>query len=478
MKSANFIGGAWRPSVTGRTEARVNPFRPSETAGQFPQSDSEDVDAAVRAASDAARLWRSTPGPQRGAVLYRAAEVLRELSDQIVHSMALEVGKPVREALGEVQRSVELLRFFAGEGWRPVGEVFDQSARAGTISVLHRPVGVVGLLTPWNFPLSIPTWKAAPALIYGNTVVLKTAGEAPSAALYLASALQTAGLPDGVFNIVVGDSEAGAALVEHPQVRALSFTGSDVVGQQVLQRAAPRRCKLQLEMGGHSPLLVDRDANLERAAEAAVSGAYWSAGQKCTSTRRIYVSDSIYHPFREALLARMDRLVCGDPLDSKTEVGPLAGSRQLESVMDGIGRALGEGARLSAGGNTRQDFGYFVQPTLFEDVSEDGFLSRHEVFGPVCSLYSCWDMDEAIERANSSPYGLSASIFTGDARTSARASTELQAGVIRINSPTTGGEPHVAFGGLKSSGYGPREQGRAAREFFTETVTVYEATEV
>lgn len=470
----NFIDGEWRASATGRTYEKRNPFRPQEVVGAFPASDEGDVEAAVGAAANAYRSWSTMAPQQRGAVLVGASELIAARVDSIAAEMTAEMGKPLRESRGEVARGAETLRFCAGETWRAVGEIFSNSTTGSQIQAIRRALGVVGLITPWNFPWSIPLWKAAPALAYGNTVVLKPAQEAPLTALRMAECFADAGIPAGVFNVVIGrGSEIGTPLVTHPKVRAVSFTGSGPVGHQVRDLAAAHGKRVQLELGGHSPLIVLADADLARASEAAYSGAFWSAGQKCTATRRIYVHEAVYDEFRTLLLERIRRGVVGDPTHLDTEVGPLVNKTQMEDVLGAVERGRSEGGSIAAGGTALDGEGFLVPPTVFENVDDDAYLSREEVFGPVTSLYPIDSLEEAIERANGTAYGLSASLFTRDLASVNRFVAGVEAGVLRINAATAGGEPHVPFGGSKASGYGPREQGRAAREFYTESVTVY-----
>jgi alpha-ketoglutaric semialdehyde dehydrogenase len=472
---ANFVGGEWRPSRSGGTYEKRSPWRPSEPVGEFPASGEEDVNAAVEAAAAAFPEWSRRPGAQRAAVLSAAADAVERRVEQIAQDMTLEMGKPVREARMEAARMAAILRFFAGEAWRPKGELYEQSVTGGSVYTVRRPLGVVGLITPWNFPAAIPAWKAAPALIYGNTVVMKLAQEAPLTGLHLAACLEEAGIPAGVFNIVVGrGSEVGTPLVAHPKVRAISFTGSVAVGEQVRAEATALGKRVQLELGGQNPLIVMADADLDRAVEAAYAGAFWSAGQKCTATRRIYVQAAAYDEFREKLLGRIDRGAVGDPSDPATEVGPIVNEKQLDEVLAGIARGRDEGGSVVAGGERVDDEAYLLAPTVFEGVADDDFLSCEEVFGPVTSLYRFEDVNEALRRANAVAYGLSASIFTTNLTTATRFVNELEAGILHVNSQTAGAEVHVPFGGLKGSGFGPHEQGRAAMEFYTEVVTVYQ----
>ncbi|HZO62149.1 MAG TPA: aldehyde dehydrogenase family protein [Gaiellaceae bacterium] len=471
---ANFVGGEWRPSASGATYEKRSPWRPSETIGEFPASGAEDVEAAVEAAAAAFPEWSRRPAAQRAAVLMAAADAIERRVEQIAQDMTLEMGKPLREARMEAGRGAAILRYFAGEAWRPKGEVFEQSATGSAVYTVRRPLGVVGLITPWNFPAAIPVWKTAPALVYGNTVVMKLAQEAPLTGLHLAACFEEAGIPAGVLNIVVGrGSEVGTPLVRHPDVKAISFTGSVAVGEQVRDQATALGKRVQLELGGHNPLIVTADADLDRAVEAAYAGAFWSAGQKCTATRRIYIEDGVYDDFRAKLLDRVERGIVGDPGDPATEVGPIVNEKQLDEVLAGIERGKADGGTVVAGGERADDDAYLLAPTVFEGVADDAFLSCEEVFGPVTSLYRFVSVDEALRRANAVAFGLSASIFTGNLATAQRFVNELEAGILHVNSQTAGADVHVPFGGIKGSGFGPHEQGRAAIEFYTEVVTVY-----
>ncbi|MBV8998385.1 MAG: aldehyde dehydrogenase family protein [Solirubrobacterales bacterium] len=473
--AANFVAGEWTASRAGRTYERHNPWRPSELVGEFPSSSAEDVDAAVAAAADAWPGWAALPAAKRGALLARAAEAIESRVEDIAQDMTREMGKPVRESRLESARAAQIFRFFAGEGWRSVGEMYEQSATGGAVFTRRRPLGVVGLITPWNFPAAIPAWKTAPALAYGNTVVLKLAQDAPLTGLHVARALEEAQVPKGVFNVVIGrGGEVGEPLVADPRVAAISFTGSVAVGHGVRDTAASLGKRVQLELGGHNPLIVAEDAKLDAAVQAAYVGAFWSAGQKCTATRRIYVHDAIYEEFRERLLARIDEGKVGDPADPETEVGPIVNETQFESVLAGISRGREEGGTVLAGGERADPDAYLIAPTVFEDVADDAFLSCEEVFGPVTTLYRYRTLEEAIARANGVRFGLSAAVFTTDMGTATRCVDELQAGIIHVNSQTAGAEVHVPFGGLKASGYGPHEQGRAAIHFYTEEITVYQ----
>lgn len=473
-RPVNYVAGEWRPSASGETYTKMSPMRPSEAVGEFAASSEQDADAAVAAAHEASAAWAALPLAKRGAYLDAAATVLAARTEQVGHDMAAEIGKPLREALGEAARAASILRFAASEAYRNVGERFEQAATGGRVSTQRRPLGVVALITPWNFPLAIPVWKLAPALVYGNTAVLKLAYEAPRTGLHLAEAFAQAQLPAGVLNVLTGrGSTVGAALVRDPRVRAVSFTGSVATGTWVRDEATKTGKRVQLELGGHNPLIVMADADLDRAAEAAYAGAFWSAGQKCTATRRIYVQDDAYDTFREKLLARIERGRVGDPLDPKTEVGPIVNESQLDDIMAAIERGRAEGGTVTVGGERTDEEGYLVAPTVFEDVADDAFLSCEEVFGPVTSLYRFSTLDEAMRRANGVAFGLSAAIFTSSLAAALRFQDEAQAGLLHVNSQTAGADVHVPFGGIKGSGFGPHEQGRAAIEFYTDTVTIY-----
>ncbi len=473
--AANFIAGEWTPTRSGAVYERHNPWRPSEVVGEFPSSRAEDVTAAVDAAADAQRAWARLPAATRGGYLAKAAAAIDAAADEIARDMTREMGKPLRESRGETGRAAAILRFFSGEGLRPVGQLFEQSATGSVVYTRRRPVGIVGLITPWNFPIAIPTWKTAPALAYGNTVVMKLAQDSPLTGLHLARAFERAGLPEGVLNVVIGrGSEAGEPLIADPRVRAISFTGSVPVGAGVRAQATSLGKRVQLELGGHNPLIVAADARIDAAVTAAYAGAFWSAGQKCTATRRIYVQDKVYDEFRSKLLARIAGGHVGDPADPETEVGPLVNERQFDEVLSAIQRGRDEGGEIVAGGERADADAYVISPTLFEGVRDDAFLSCEEVFGPVTSLYRFSAVDEAIERANAVRFGLSASVFTTSLETAQRCVDELASGILHVNSQTAGADVHVPFGGTKDSGFGPHEQGSAAHEFYTEEITVYQ----
>jgi acyl-CoA reductase-like NAD-dependent aldehyde dehydrogenase len=471
----NYVGGDWHESASGETYEKRSPWRPSVVTGTYPASDAEDARAAVAAAKDAFPAWSALPAGQRAAFFTKAAAALEARAEQVAKDMTAEMGKPLREARLETLRGAQILRFAAGEAWRPIGEMYAPSVPDQRLYTLRRPLGVVGLITPWNFPIAIPVWKLAPALIHGNTVVLKLGYEAPRTGLHVAECFAEAGLPPGVLNVLTGSgSKAGAEIVSNRDVRAISFTGSVPVGRAVRDEATARDCRVQLELGGHNPLIVTAAAELDRAVEAAYAGAFWSAGQKCTATRRILVEDAVYDAFRDKLLARVAAGRVGDPADPEVEVGPVVNEGALEEILAAVERAKGDGGAVLAGGERADDEGYLIAPTVFEGLADDAELSCEEVFGPVTSLYRYGSLDEAIERANAVRFGLSAAIFTRDLRETQRFTDAIQAGIVHVNSQTAGADVHVPFGGLKGSAWGPHEQGRAAIEFYTETVTVYQ----
>jgi aldehyde dehydrogenase (NAD+) len=471
----NYVGGDWHESASGETYEKRSPWRPSVVTGTYPASDAEDARAAVAAAKDAFPAWSALPAGQRAAFFTKAAVAIEARAERVAQDMAAEMGKPLREARLETLRAAQILRFAAGEAWRPIGEMYAPSVPDQRLYTLRRPLGVVGLITPWNFPIAIPAWKLAPALIYGNTVVLKLGYEAPRTGLHVAECFAEAGLPPGVLNVLTGSgSKAGAEIVSNRDVRAISFTGSVPVGRAVRDEATARDCRVQLELGGHNPLIVTAAAELDRAVEAAYAGAFWSAGQKCTATRRILVEDAVYDAFRDKLLARVAAGRVGDPADPEVEVGPVVNEGALDEILAAVERAKGDGGAVLAGGERADDEGYLIAPTVFEGLADDAELSCEEVFGPVTSLYRYGSLDEAIERANAVRFGLSAAIFTRDLRETQRFTDAIQAGIVHVNSQTAGADVHVPFGGLKSSAWGPHEQGRAAIEFYTETVTVYQ----
>lgn len=456
-----------------RTGQAFSPSRPDELVGTYALSTASDVHAAVSEARDAFPAWRRLAGPDRGNVLYQAADALAANAEELAQLASREMGKPIRETRGEAQRAVAIFRYYAGEASRSVGDVIP-SQRSGTLQYSVRvPLGVVGIITPWNFPLAIPAWKTAPALAFGNTAVMKPAEWASLTALRMVDILREV-FPPGVFNLITGlGSEAGDALVRDEGVDAITFTGSAEVGQRIAQIAVARGAKYQLEMGGKNAVLVDTDADLDLAVELTLSGALTSAGQKCTATSRAIVLSSVRRAFTDRLASRMAQIRPGDPLDPATYLGPVVSRRQYDKVLEAIGEGRNSGAHLLVGAEDGgPDRGYFVFPTLFDQVSPDMRLFQDEIFGPVLAVSEASDLDEAILQANAVRYGLSASVFTKSLDHALRCVDELEVGLVRVNEETAGVELQAPFGGVKASSSHSREQGRAAIEFFTCTKTV------
>jgi aldehyde dehydrogenase (NAD+) len=474
----NYVDGRWKPAGNGRQTASTNPARRQEVVGYVPLSDREDVDAAVQAARRAQTGWRKLSGSVRGDYLYRTAAILERRLDEIAETMTREMGKTFGEARGETARGIAILKYYAGEGIRKIGDVIPASDGEALMFTARVPLGVVGIIAPWNFPVAIPIWKIAPALIYGNTVVFKPAQETAVTAAKLMECFEEAGLPAGVVNMVCGSgSVVGQALAEHPLVDGISFTGSNAVGKQVGQICLARGAKYQLEMGGKNPIIVAADADLDLAVEATVSGGLRSTGQKCTATSRVIVVKDVYEEFREKLLARIRTLRVGDGMNEDTWLGPCASEKQLETVLGYIEKGIREGARLVMGGGRPDEKelsdGYFVQPTVFEDVTREMAIFREEIFGPVLALIKVDSFEEAIRVANDNEYGLSASVYTRNIGNMLQFIQEIEAGMVRVNAETAGVELQAPFGGMKQSSSHSREQGQAAIEFYTSTKTVY-----
>ena len=416
------------------------------------------------------------PIHQRGAVLLEAAAVVERHAEAWGLELAIEEGKTKAEGVGEVRRAAQILRYFGNEGDRQAGEIF-ASPRAGEqILVTRKPIGVVAMITPFNFPIAIPAWKIAPALVYGNTVVWKPATTVPLLAIRLAEALTSAGLPPGVLNLVIGDSPIGEALVEHPDIAAISFTGSTAVGRRIAASAAARGVPVQAEMGGKNAAVVLDDADIELALEQVMLGAFRSTGQKCTATSRLIVTDGIADRFLGELATRAAALAVGDPTEDTTQMGPVITGAAQRNIYAGIGTAMAQDAEVLAGGEPYFKGllaeGFFVAPTVLE-LTAPADIWAEELFGPVLAARRAADTDEAFALANDTEFGLSAAIFTQDLTRALHAIQHVDVGVLHINSESAGADPHVPFGGAKKSGLGPKEQGTAAREFFTHTTTVY-----
>ncbi|MBE3596032.1 MAG: aldehyde dehydrogenase family protein [Hydrogenibacillus sp.] len=477
MRMQNFIGGEWQDAESGAWYERENPARTRDIIGRAPLSDARDVDRAVAAAKAAYPAWRAMSAPARGAILHRAADCLAAKGPDLAVLMARETGKPIVEAEAEAVRAADILRFFAAEAERSFGEVYEGRDAQALLYTRRTPLGVVGIISPWNFPLAIPAWKIAPSLVFGNTVVFKPSREAAHTAGAFVACLAEAGLPPGVLNLVVGGGETiGQAIAAHPDVVAVSFTGSNAVGSTLAQTLTARGAKIQLELGGKNPAVVLADADLDLATELIVLGAVQNAGQRCTATSRVIVERDVYEPLRERLLERFSEITVGDPLDRGTLVGPLVSAQRLKAVLGMMARGEAEGAKRLYGGERLSgpggEDGYFVRPALFDAVSPESVLAQEEIFGPVLSIIPVRDFEEGIAVANGVRYGLSAAVFTNRLDRALAFAERIDAGVVRINGQTAGVEPHVPFGGMKASSSYSREQGRAAIEFFTQTKTV------
>jgi aldehyde dehydrogenase (NAD+) len=474
----NYIGGQWQESTSQAVAQNLNPADTSDVLGTVRLSTREEARAAVEAAADAFRDWRATPAPTRGRIIARFARLLEEDKESLAALLTREEGKTLAESRGELQRSINVAEFCAGEARRMNGETIQSELPANFAYTLRQPHGVVACVTPWNFPVAIPVWKIAPALVAGNAVVFKPATITPATAVRITELLVEAGVPKGVFNLVLGSgSEAGDEITGHPAVRAVSFTGSNQVGVKLYESCARRGAKVQCEMGGKNPVVILEDADMNLAVESTVQGAFGSTGQRCTATSRAIVVDRVADNFIERLIARAESLKIGDGSDPATEVGPVVDGSQFKSVLSYIDAGREDGASLVAGGGVAEGpglrKGYFVRPTVFVGVTPEMRIAREEIFGPVLSVMRVSDFDEAMRVANDSEYGLSSSIFSNDAARIFRFVEEIETGMTHVNSPTTGGEAHIPFGGIKATGIGEREQGSTALDFYTELKVVY-----
>jgi aldehyde dehydrogenase (NAD+) len=469
----SYIGGSFR-STAGDLLDDLNPSDASDIVARIPSGNADDVTAAVRAASQAFAAWRDLPGPARAELLHRWGDVIAARAEELAQVMVREVGKPLGEARGEVARCTVILRYYAGEAVRAVGEVVPAQAAGVLQFTLREPLGVVGLITPWNFPAAIPLWKAAPALAFGNTVVLKPAEQSSHVAILLAETAAAAGLPAGAFNVVLGEGRtAGDALIRSPDVRAVSFTGSTTVGAHVAAVCAERNIRYQTEMGGKNVAIVLADADLDLAARLTAAGAMRYAGQKCTATSRVIVARAVEGPFLSRLTAQVNALPLGPVTDAASAVGPLISAAARDRVRAALQATGGE--RLCGGdapADARFAGGFFLTPAIVRGVDPDESLAQDELFGPVLATFAAGDVEEAVALANRTRYGLSATIFTRDLPAALGYIRGIHAGLVRVNGDTTGVDPHAPFGGVKASSSGSREQGSAAREFYTEIKTV------
>jgi len=474
---SNLIGGQWLPSVSGQTFQNINPADQSDVVGEFPSSNAVDVSLAVAAAKKAFAAWRLVPAPKRAEILYRTGQLLAERKEQYAREMTREMGKVLAETRGDVQEAIDEAYYVAGEGRRLFGVTVPSELANKFAMSVRMPVGVIGMIAPWNFPMAIPSWKLFPALVAGNTCVIKPAEDTPLSTYNLVQTLMDSGLPPGVVNIVSGyGPEAGAPIVEHADVRAISFTGSSAVGSIVAQRAAATFKPVSLEMGGKNAMIVMDDANLELALEGALWGAFGTTGQRCTATSRILLHSAIAQEFTAKLVARAATLKVGNGLEDGIEVGPQVNAQQIATSTEYVAIAVAEGAKVLTGGVALIDGAYangtFFAPTVIGSVTPGMRIAREEVFGPVVALIEFQTIEEAIEIANSIDYGLSTSLYSKDVNRAFAAIRDLEAGITYINAPTIGAEVHLPFGGVKKTGNGHRE-GLGALDFYTTWKSVY-----
>jgi len=474
----NLIGGEWVAAASGQVFESRNPADTRELVACFQRSGATDVDAAVEAAKRAYRGWRRTPAPKRGEILFRAAELLRQRKEEYARAMTREMGKVVEEARGDVQEAIDMLYFIAGEGRRMYGQTTPSEMPDKFQMSVREPLGVCGLITPWNFPMAIPSWKMLPALILGNTVVIKPAEDTPLSTFNFVRCLTDAGLPPGVVNIATGyGPEAGEPLVRHPEVKVLSFTGSTATGHLITKMAAETMKRVSLEMGGKNGIIVMDDADLDLVADGALWGAFGTSGQRCTASSRLIVHRAVVDQLAEKLAARARSIVVGNGLEAGVTMGPSINAEQFQIVMEYVAVGKNEGAEVVIGGERLSDgayeHGYFHQPTIFAGVSPEMRIAQEEIFGPVTAIIPVDDIDEAIAVANGVPYGLSSSIYTRDVNRAFRALRELDTGIVYVNAPTIGAEIHLPFGGTKATGNGHREAGTQGLDVFSEWKSIY-----
>ncbi len=474
----NFIGGEWIKSTSTRTINNLNPADTEDIIGVVHQATRDEARQAVDKAAAALSAWRSTPAPARGRIVARAARLLEDHKEELAQILTREEGKSIAESRGELQRSINVAEFCAGESRRMNGETIQSELPSNFAYTIKQPLGVVACVTPWNFPVAIPVWKIAPALVAGNTVVFKPASLTPATAVRIVELFAEAGVPPGVLNLILGSgSDAGDEIISHPAVKAVSFTGSNQVGIRLYEQVSRRGAKVQCEMGGKNPVVIMEDADLDLAVESTAQGAFGSTGQRCTATSRAVVVNEIADEFVTRIVKRAEGMRIGAGADPATEMGPCVDESQFKTVLNYIDIGKEDGATLLCGGERataeKLDKGYFVRPTVFDHVTPDMRIAREEIFGPVLSVLRVRNFDEAMEVANDCEYGLSSSIFTNDAGRIFRFVDEIETGMTHINSPTTGGEAHIPFGGIKATGIGDREQGSTALDFYTELKVVY-----
>ncbi len=473
----NYIDGKWIPSSTGKTFEDLNPASRDEVIGIFPESDPEDIEKAVQAAEKAYDAWRLMPPPRRGEIILETGLLLKKNKERLARLMTREMGKILKETRGDVQEAIDMAFYVAGEGRRLFGQTTTSELKDKFAMSIRMPVGVCGLITPWNFPVAIPSWKVFPALICGNTLVFKPAEDTPACASEFVDILRKAGLPPGVLNLVHGGPKTGETLVHHPRVRLISFTGSCEVGRLVGEHCGRALKRCSLEMGGKNAMIVMADADLDLALEGALWGAFGTTGQRCTATSRIYVERKIYDSFLKTLFRRAKKIRIGNGLNPRTEMGPLINEIQRERVHAYVSSGIEEGAHLECGGGFAKSVGlnrgFFYQPTVFTHVDPKMKIIREEIFGPVVCLIPVKDVEDAIQQVNHTVYGLSTSIYSRNVNYAMKAIRDLEAGITYVNGPTIGAEVHLPFGGVKNTGNGHREAGEAALDIFSEWKSVF-----
>ncbi len=474
----NFINGEWVEARSGKAFENRNPANIDELVGMFPSSTEEDVNAAIAAAKEAFKSWRLVPAPKRAEVLFRAAELLVRRKEDFARDMTREMGKVLAETRGDVQEAIDMTYYMAGEGRRQFGQTTPSELPNKFAMCIRQPVGLCVMITPWNFPMAIPSWKIMPALVLGNTVIIKPASDTPLSTYNLVQVLAEAGVPRGVINLVTGSGgKVGGPLMGHPDVGLVSFTGSTEIGRNVSEACAPGFKKCQLEMGGKNMITVLDDANLELAVDGCIWGGFGTTGQRCTATSRIAVQKGVYKEFVERYVQRAKSLKVGNGLDPSVEMGPCVSESQMNTVIEYVEIGKNEGARLAAGGHRLQKGeharGWFHEPTVFADCDPKMRIMQEEIFGPVVSITPVDSLEQAIEINNGVVYGLSASVYTRDVNKAFRALRDLHTGIVYVNAPTIGAETHMPFGGVKQTGNGHREAAVACLDFYSEWKTLY-----
>lgn len=478
QKFQNFINGKWVDAKSGKTFENRNPANWDEIVGTFPKSGKEDVDEAVRAARAAFEKWRLVPAPKRGDILRRVGDIMAARKEELARQMTREMGKVLAETRGDVQEGIDTAYYAAGEGRRLFGHTVPSELPNKFNMAVRTPIGVAGIVTPWNFPMAIPTWKIFPALLCGNTIVFKPASDTPATATSLVEILSEAGIPEGVVNIVHGGGgDVGMAIVNHPDVDLISFTGSTGVGKRIAEEGARTLKRVSLELGGKNAQIVMDDANLELALDGVLWGAFGTTGQRCTATSRLILHEKVYDVFVEMLLKRIATLKLGDGLNPDVHVGPCVNEGQRKTVEEYVEIGLKQGAKLLIGGErpkeTELQKGWFYKPTVFGDVKPDHRIAKEEIFGPVLSVLRVKSLGEGINVLNDTIYGLSSSVYTQDVNKAFEAIRDIKAGITYINAPTIGAEAHMPFGGVKQTGNGHREGGWTVYDFFSEWKTIY-----